>query len=68
MDKYEAMAEYRKELGNFQGDKALFWAGRMAQTIKVMTSCSPLRLSGYIELLDLLREEYDRIIFSRGCI
>ena len=65
MKKYEAMDAYREELNQFKGDKALFWAGRMAQTIKAMTSCSPLRLSGYIELLDLLREEYDRIIFDR---
>lgn len=69
MDKYEIMDEYHKELESWstrtKGDKALFWAGRMAQTIKVMTMCSPIQLSDYIVLLDLVREQYDQIIFSR---
>lgn len=69
MDKYEIMDEYHKELESWstrtKGDKALFWAGRMAQIIKAMTMCSPIQLSDYIVLLDLVREQYDQIIFSR---
>ena len=69
MNKYEIMDEYHKELESWstrtKGDRALFWAGRMAQTIKAMTMCSPIQLSGYIVLFDLIREEYDQIIFSR---
>lgn len=65
VNKREIMAEHRKELEGWTGDKALFWAGRMAQTIKAMTVCSPLHLSAYIELCDLMRQEYDRIIFGQ---
>jgi predicted nucleotide-binding protein (sugar kinase/HSP70/actin superfamily) len=69
-NKYEIMAEHHKELDYWleaspDCDKALFWAGRMAQTIKAMTVCSPIQLSAYIELCDLMRQEYDQIIFSR---
>ena len=61
----EMMDEYQKELDKFNGDKALFWAGKMAQIIKIMTVCSPMQLSGYLEILDKVREKYDQIIFSR---
>jgi hypothetical protein len=70
MNKYEIIEEYRKELDYWlqrepKCDKALFWAGRMAQHVKAMTVCSPLKLSGHLELCDLVRQEYDDIIFSR---
>lgn len=60
MDKYEIIEEYRKELdGRPDCDKALYWAGRMAQHVKAMTTCSPIKLSGHIELCDLVRQEYN---------
>ena len=49
----------------FDGDKALFWAGRMSIVIGMMDQASVTDLSRLMELLLKCRRRYDTIITER---
>lgn len=63
----ECVTNMKKSADLFTGDKALFWAGKMANTIAVLESSSIFNASPAIHLLHLLRLEYDREIIARTC-
>lgn len=49
----------------FQGDKALFWAGKISETIGYMEHTYPINYSTYFSLLVDLKTNYDNEILSR---
>lgn len=49
----------------FDGDLALFWAGRLSISANNVIRCAPINLSENLKLLDMCRKMYDEIIFSR---
>jgi len=49
----------------FDGDKALFWAGRMSMVIDMMNHASINQLSRLMELLLNCKRRYDGIITKR---
>lgn len=61
----ECVTNMKKSADIFTGDKALFWASKMANTIAVLESSSIFNASPAIHLLHLLRLEYDREIMIR---
>ena len=65
-DPYDEMVDLRNMAEDFDGDKRLFWAGRMSQCIGALQSC-PL-LSGnfpfYAKLAELCKKEYDDLILA----
>ena len=50
----------------FDGDLALFWAGRMSMAAGMVLKSKPGSLTDTCKILDLARTEYDRIIFERA--
>ena len=50
----------------FDGDQALFWAGRMSWAAGIVVRSDALRLSVAIKLLDDCRERFDAIIFEEA--
>ncbi len=46
-------------------EPALFWAGRMSQTIQRGYQATIPNISDYFELLKVYSEKYDEIIFGR---
>lgn len=69
---YDFFDEYRKELKRYLEDgtvkdPAVFWSGRMSQLVKVVCNTPIVKMHSYtFELLDLVRQEYDEIMFSRA--
>lgn len=56
---------WENESHNFDGDIALYWAGKMATVAKYIVSCSNIHLSNNIILLEMCMQAYDNEIFSR---
>jgi hypothetical protein len=65
-DKNYTMEFFRMTATTFEGDKALYWAGRMAQSVRMVTGSTPLTLSKNLKLLEQCTDEYDKIIFERA--
>lgn len=61
---HELMQEWKTEFEAFEGDKALFWAGKMSISIGALISAQPLNISSIIHLLGKVKEAYDWEIFS----
>lgn len=61
-DTYEKWFE---SAGKFEGDLALFWAGRLSVAAGMVSNSRPSQLSDSCWLLDVARREYDRIIIDR---
>ena len=65
MKNLDIMQRHKDDCAMFAGDKALFWAGRMSQTIESVMSCYPRDISNWLDLLCKIKHEYDDIIFSK---
>ena len=50
----------------FDGDLAMFWAGRMSIAAGIVVRSAAVQLSSAIELLDDCREMYDAIVFDEA--
>ena len=61
-DKYKI---WYNEAEKFEGDKALFWAGKMATMIDILRTCSISVFSGNFELLSFCQIQYNNAIYSR---
>ena len=61
----EIFDNWYESAGNFKGDLALFWAGRMSTAAGMVVNSKPAQLSDTCWLLDVARKEYDRIIIDR---
>ena len=55
----------KKRAEEFDGDKALFWAGQMAIHASTLERANPLALSRLLDMLFFCREQYDHVIFTR---
>ena len=62
----ETIELWDRDAERFDGDLALFWAGRMSIAAGMVVRSGALRLSAAIELLDKCRERYDTIIFEEA--
>ena len=62
----ETIELWERDAELFDGDQALFWAGRMSIAAGMVVRSDALRLSAAIELLDDCRERYDAIIFEEA--
>ena len=62
----ETIELWERDAERFDGDLALFWAGRMSIAAGMVVRSDALRLSAAIELLDQCRERYDTIIFEEA--
>lgn len=62
----ETIELWDRDAERFDGDLALFWAGRMSIAAGMVVRSDALRLSAAIELLDECRERYDTIIFKEA--
>ena len=60
----ETIELWERDAELFDGDLALFWAGRMSIAAGMVVRSDALRLSAAIELLDDCRERYDEVIFE----
>ena len=59
----ETIELWEREAERFDGDPALFWAGRMSIAAGMVVRSDALRLSAAIEILDECRRRYDVVIF-----
>ena len=62
----ETIELWERDAERFDGDKALFWAGRMSIAAGMLARSDALRLSAAIKLLDDCRERYDDVIFREA--
>ena len=62
----ETIELWERDAERFDGDKALFWAGRMSIAAGMVVRSDALRLSAAIKLLDDCRERYDLVIFGEA--
>ena len=62
----ETIELWERDAERFDGDKALFWAGRMSWAAGIVVRSDALRLSVAIKLLDDCRERYDEVIFKEA--
>ena len=62
----ETIELWERDAERFDGDLALFWAGRMSIAAGMVVRSDALRLSAAIELLDDCRERCDSVIFGRA--
>ena len=62
----ETIELWERDAERFDGDLALFWAGRMSIAAGMVVRSDALRLSAAIALLDECRERYDTIIFEEA--
>lgn len=60
------IASWSSECDAFQGDRALFWAGKMSIAVGLMEYSYPADFSKYFSLLLESKNNYDREILSRG--
>lgn len=49
----------------FEGDPALFWAGRMSQAAFKVYHCELCNLRPWLDDLEYARQKYDSVIFDR---
>ena len=49
----------------FEGDAALFWAGRMSECVRDVMNSTPTGISERLWLLERCTDEYDNIIMKR---
>lgn len=64
----ELMTKFKEEVKNFVacgGDEAKFWSGKMSIVAGRIIECDTISLSNSIQLLKLIKEEYDRVIMER---
>jgi len=61
----DIIRRFRSDAEKFDGDKALFWAGRMSNMIGEISHATPCQFSKLFVVLDVCKQEYDRIIFGR---
>ena len=64
----EMIERWERDAERFDGDQALFWAGRMSIAAGIVVRSDVRRLPGAIELLNECRERYDAIIFEEARI
>lgn len=57
--------KWDRDFASWRGDKALFWAGRMASTIDKLTVSYPIEISDILELLVYAKNRYNEEIISR---
>ena len=62
----EMIERWEREAEQFDGDQALFWAGRMSIAAGMVARSDARWLSAAIELLNECRERYDAIIFDEA--
>ena len=62
----ETIELWERDAELFDGDQALFWAGRMSIAAGMVVRSDARRLSAAIELLDDCRERYDGVIFREA--
>ena len=62
----ETIELWERDAERFDGDLALFWAGRMSIAAGMVVRSDARRLSAEIELLNECRERYDAIIFEEA--
>ena len=62
----EMIERWERDAERFDGDQALFWAGRMSIAAEMVVRSDARRLSASIELLNECRERYDAIIFEEA--
>lgn len=62
----EMIERWERDAERFDGDQALFWAGRMSIAAGIVVRSDVRRLPGAIELLNECRERYDAIIFEEA--
>ena len=62
----ETIELWERDAELFDGDRALFWAGRMSIAAGMVVRSDARRLSAAIELLNECRERYDAIIFEEA--
>ena len=62
----ETIELWERDAELFDGDQALFWAGRMSIAAGMVVRADAMRLSAAIELLNECRERYDAIIFEEA--
>ena len=65
MNPDEVIKHYRHDAERFDGDKALFWAGRMSMLVRTLEESQLCVASKYVTLISLCATEYDKIIFAR---
>lgn len=57
---------WKNDAEAFDGNLAMFWAGRMSIAAGIVVRASAVQLSGAIELLDDCRAMYDAIVFEEA--
>ena len=62
----ETIELWERDAERFDGDLALFWAGRMSIAAGMVVRSGAQSLSSAIELLDDCRERYDEVIFKEA--
>ena len=62
----ETIELWERDAELFDGDQALFWAGRMSIAAGMVVRADAMRLFAAIELLNECRERYDGLIFREA--
>lgn len=62
---HEIFVTWKEDLKQFDGDIALFWAGKMSTVTSFIVGGGVTNLSSNIQLLKSCKDAYDNEIFSR---
>lgn len=61
----ETMRRWEDAADKFDGDKALFWAGRMSMCVGSLMKSDLMSISYFMDLLNSVRHKYDNEIMKQ---